>query len=178
MTSAVPPQLTAHPLLSQHPLTPETHATLQSRRAPRPVPQFTRQDSHTTTDPHQKESLSVPHPCVLFSSSPYLRYILGEKILNVNPKLTFSSQLFISGNRANVSFPGIKIPGNRPKARLPARRSCCTTPQKAQGVCRGARLCGPPLRFYLTTRTLYIPSISLSSSSALAEAALSRSIRV
>ena len=34
------------------------------------------------------------------------------------------------------------------------------------------------LLLYLTTRTLYIPSISLSSSNALADAALSRSIRV
>ena len=146
MTSAVPPQLTAHPLLSQHPLTPETHATLQSRRAPRPVPQFTRQDSHTTTDPHQKESLSVPHPCVLFSSSPYLRYILGEKILNVNPKLTFSSQLFISGNRANVSFPGIKIPGNRAKGPPSRPPQLLHYKKSPRGVQRGrgfaAPLCG------------------------------------
>ena len=146
MTSAVPPQLTAHPLLSQHPLTPETHATLQSRRAPRPVPQFTRQDSHTTTDPHQKESLSVPHPCVLFSSSPYLRYILGEKILNVNPKLTFSSQLFISGNRANVSFPGIKIPGNRVKGPPSRPPQLLHYKKSPRGVQRGrgfaAPLCG------------------------------------
>ena len=78
--------------------------------------------------------------------------------------------------------------------------------KKARGVCRGAAalrpLCGFPIFAkkycvrspprtkhsifqkyfftfcYLTTRTLYIPSISLSSSNALADAALSRSIRV
>ena len=78
--------------------------------------------------------------------------------------------------------------------------------KKARGVCRGAAalrpLCGFPIFAkkycvrsptrtkhsifqkyfftfcYLTTRTLYMPSISLSSSNALADAALSRSIRV
>ena len=78
--------------------------------------------------------------------------------------------------------------------------------KKARGVCRGAAalrpLCGFPIFTkkycvrsptrtkhsifqkyfftfcYLTTRTLYMPSISLSSSNALADAALSRSIRV
>ena len=151
----------------------------------------------------------MPHPCVLFSSSPYLRYILGEKILNVNPKLTFSSQLFISGNRANVSFPGIKIPGNRAKGPPSRPPQLLHYKKSPRGVQRG-RGFAAPLRFsffpqkkyctpfakkanatqylkksisnllllYLTTRTLYIPSISLSSSNALADAALSRSIRV
>lgn len=114
MTSAVPPQLTAHSLLSQHPLTPETHATLQSRRAPRPVPQFTRQDSHTTTDPCQKDSLSVPHPCVLFSSSPYLRYILGEKQPKVNPK-TKKYHLKYNKNRTpTTQGTGRSRPPSRP----------------------------------------------------------------
>ena len=81
-----------------------------------------------------------------------------------------------------------------------------STQKKARGVCRGAAalrpLCGFPIFAkkycvrsptrtkhsifqkyfftfcYFTTRTLYIPSISLSSSNALADAALSRSIRV
>ena len=81
-----------------------------------------------------------------------------------------------------------------------------STLKKARGVCRGAAalrpLCGFPIFTkkycvrsptrtkhsifqkyfftfcYLTTRTLYMPSISLSSSNALADAALSRSIRV
>ena len=136
MTSAVPPQLTAHPLLSQHPLTPETHATLQSRRAPRPVPQFTRQDSHTTTDPHQKESLSVPHPCVLFSSSPYLRYILGEKIFNVNPKLTFSSQE--TKQKLPLTSCNLREQGQRP-----AFHNRSTLQKKPKGCAEGARLCGP-----------------------------------
>ena len=81
-----------------------------------------------------------------------------------------------------------------------------STQKKARGVCRGAAalrpLCGFPIFAkkycvrsptrtkhsifqkyfftfcYFTTRTLYIPSISMSSSNALADAALSRSIRV
>ena len=91
------PVSTGHPALSQTPLTPEKHATLQSRRAPRPVPQFTRQDSHTTIRLRRRESLSVPYPCVLFSSTPYLRYILSETKLKVNPQLShILTNFFIS----------------------------------------------------------------------------------
>ena len=89
---------------------------------------------------------------------------------------------------------------------IPFRPPQSSTLKKARGVCRGAAalrpLCGFPIFAkkycvrsptrtkhsifqkyfftfcYLTTRTLYIPSISLSSSNALADAALSRSIRV
>lgn len=140
----------------------------------------------------------MPHPCVLFSSSPYLRYILGEKIFNVNPKLTFSSQetkqklpltscnLREQGQRP--AFPSTSHTSAQPttanteayKHKLAAFRlpQSQHSSKKAQEVCRGGAALRPPLRFYLTTRTLYIPSISLSSSSALAEAALSRSIRV
>ena len=89
---------------------------------------------------------------------------------------------------------------------IPFRPPQSSTLKKARGVCRGAAalrpLCGFPIFAkkycvrsptrtkhsifqkyfftfcYLTTRTLYMPSISLSSSNALADAALSRSIRV
>ena len=91
--------------------------------------------------------------------------------------------------------------------KLPPATIAALLKKKPKGCAEGARLCGPfavfiflkkntaprspktkhsifqknfskILLLYLTTRTLYIPSISLSSSSAFAEAALSRSIRV
>lgn len=52
------------------------------------------------------------------------------------------------------------------------------SPKKANDTQYFKKSISKILLLYLTTRTLYIPSISLSSSSALAEAALSRSIRV
>ena len=105
------------------------------------------------------------------------------------------------GTASHIQYPSIQTQVNT----LPSSTTKNSL-KKARGVCRGAAalrpLCGFPIFAkkycvrsptrtkhsifqkyfftfcYLTTRTLYIPSISLSSSNALADAALSRSIRV
>ena len=59
-----------------------------------------------------------------------------------------------------------------------SKKYCASFAKKANATQYFKKSISNLLLPYLTTRTLYIPSISLSSSSALAEAALSRSIRV
>ena len=59
-----------------------------------------------------------------------------------------------------------------------SKKYCASFAKKANATQYFKKSISNLLLLYLTTRTLYIPSISLSSSSALAEAALSRSIRV
>ena len=61
---------------------------------------------------------------------------------------------------------------------FPQKKHCAPFAKKANATQYFKKSISNLLLLYLTTRTLYIPSISLSSSSALAEAALSRSIRV
>ena len=106
-------------------------------------------------------------------------------------------------HRLNLPYP---IPLHTDTSQQNSHPPQPSTQKKARGVCRGAAalrpLCGFPIFAkkycvrspprtkhsifqkyfftfcYLTTRTLYMPSISLSSSNALADAALSRSIRV
>ena len=56
----------------------------------------------------------MPHPCVLFSSSPYLRYILGEKQPKVNPK-TKKYHLKYNKNRTpTTQGTGRSRPPSRP----------------------------------------------------------------
>ena len=91
----------------------------------------------------------MPHPCVLFSSSPYLRYILGEKILNVNPKLTFSSQG--TGPMFHSQESKSQGTGQRP-ASPPA--AVAALPQKSpRGVQRGAALC--PFAVFSHSNVIY-----------------------
>ena len=61
---------------------------------------------------------------------------------------------------------------------FPQKKYCAPFAKKANATQYFKKSISKILLLYLTTRTLYMPSISLSSSSALAEAALSRSIRV
>jgi len=58
------------------------------------------------------------------------------------------------------------------------KNTACHSPKKANATQYLKKSISNLLLLYLTTRTLYIPSISLSSSNALADAALSRSISV
>lgn len=55
----------------------------------------------------------MPHPCVLFSSSPYLRYILGENSPKVNPKPKNSNSLYFHSQGT-----GRKRPPSRPAAHI------------------------------------------------------------
>ena len=61
---------------------------------------------------------------------------------------------------------------------FPQKKILCVIRQKSKRHTVFKKSISNLLFLYLTTRTLYIPSISLSSSNALADAALSRSIRV
>ena len=61
---------------------------------------------------------------------------------------------------------------------FPQKKYCAPFAKKANATQYLKKSISNLLLLYLTTRTLYIPSISLSSSNALADAALSRSIRV
>ena len=61
---------------------------------------------------------------------------------------------------------------------FPQKKYCTPFAKKANATQYLKKSISNLLLLYLTTRTLYIPSISLSSSNALADAALSRSIRV
>ena len=61
---------------------------------------------------------------------------------------------------------------------FPQKKYCAPFAKKANATQYLKKSISNLLFLYLTTRTLYIPSISLSSSNALADAALSRSIRV
>ena len=61
---------------------------------------------------------------------------------------------------------------------FPQKKYCMPFAKKANATQYLKKSISNLLLLYLTTRTLYIPSISLSSSNALADAALSRSIRV
>ena len=61
---------------------------------------------------------------------------------------------------------------------FPQKNTVRHSPKKANATQYLKKSISNLLLLYLTTRTLYIPSISLSSSNALADAALSRSIRV
>jgi len=61
---------------------------------------------------------------------------------------------------------------------FPQKKYCASFAKKANATQYLKKSISNLLFLYLTTRTLYIPSISLSSSNALADAALSRSIRV
>ena len=148
-------------------------------------------DLPTPSHPHSR--LNLPHP---IPSHTY------------NGLKTFHSQQPLQAvllHRLNLSFPA---PSHTDTSQPNSRPPQPSTPKKARGCAEGPRLCGPFAVFlfpqkilctirqkanatqylkksisnllflYLTTRTLYIPSISLSSSNALADAALSRSIRV
>ena len=146
-------------------------------------------DLPTPTHPHSR--LNFPHP---IPSHTYN----GLKTIS----LPTTPQAVLL-HRLNLPYP---IPQHTDTSQQNSHPPQPSTPKKARGVCRGAAalrpLCGFPIFAkkycvrspprtkhsifqkyfftfcYLTTRTLYIPSISLSSSNALADAALSRSIRV
>ena len=146
-------------------------------------------DLPTPTHPHSR--LNFPHP---IPSHTYN----GLKTIS----LPTTPQAVLL-HRLNLPYP---IPQHTDTSQQNSHPPQPSTQKKARGVCRGAAalrpLCGFPIFAkkycvrsptrtkhsifqkyfftfcYLTTRTLYIPSISLSSSNALADAALSRSIRV
>ena len=146
-------------------------------------------DLPTPTHPHSR--LNFPHP---IPSHTYN----GLKTIS----LPTTPQAVLL-HRLNLPYP---IPQHTDTSQQNSHPPQPSTQKKARGVCRGAAalrpLCGFPIFAkkycvrsptrtkhsifqkyfftfcYLTTRTLYMPSISLSSSNALADAALSRSIRV
>ena len=138
---------------------------------------------------HPHSRLNLPHP---IPSHTYN----GLKTISLPPQAVLL-------HRLNLPYP---IPQHTDTSQQNSHPPQPSTQKKARGVCRGAAalrpLCGFPIFTkkycvrspprtkhsifqkyfftfcYLTTRTLYMPSISLSSSNALADAALSRSIRV
>ena len=138
---------------------------------------------------HPHSRLNLPHPI----PSPTYH---GLKTISLPPQAVLL-------HRLNLPYP---IPQHTDTSQQNSHPPQPSTQKKARGVCRGAAalrpLCGFPIFAkkycvrsptrtkhsifqkyfftfcYLTTRTLYMPSISLSSSNALADAALSRSIRV
>ena len=141
---------------------------------------------------HPHSRLNLPHPI------PSHTYNGLKTISLPTPPLRSFSSI---GSTFRIQYRSIQTQVNKtPTLHNQALK------KKARGVCRGAAalrpLCGFPIFAkkycvrsptrtkhsifqkyfftfcYLTTRTLYIPSISLSSSNALADAALSRSIRV
>ena len=142
---------------------------------------------HPPSHPHSR--LNLPHP---IPSHTYN----GLKTISLPPQAVLL-------HRLNLPYP---IPQHTDTSQQNSHPPQPSTQKKARGVCRGAAalrpLCGFPIFAkkycvrsptrtkhsifqkyfftfcYLTTRTLYMPSISLSSSNALADAALSRSIRV
>ena len=149
-------------------------------------------DPPTPSRPHSR--LNLPHP------TPPHTYNGLTTFHPQHPVRPFSS----IGSASPIQYRSIQTQVNK----APTFHNQALLPKKVRGVCRGAaalrpfavflfskKYCAPfakkandtqyfkksiskILLLYLTTRTLYIPSISLSSSSALAEAALSRSIRV
>ena len=147
-------------------------------------------DPPTPSRPHSR--LNLPHP------TPPHTYNGLTTFHPQHPVRPFSS----IGSASPIQYRSIQTQVNK----APTFHNQALLPKKARGVCRGAAalrpLCGFPIFAkkycvrsptrtkhsifqkyfftfcYLTTRTLYMPSISLSSSNALADAALSRSIRV
>ena len=143
-----------------------------------------------------------PPPTLTLGSTFYIQY----RHIHITASRLFHSQpppQAVLLHRLNLPYP---IPQHTDTSQQNSHPPQPSTQKKARGVCRGAAalrpLCGFPIFAkkycvrsptrtkhsifqkyfftfcYLTTRTLYIPSISLSSSNALADAALSRSIRV
>ena len=143
-----------------------------------------------------------PPPTLTLGSTFHIQY----RHIHITASRLFHSQQppqAVLLHRLNLPYP---IPQHTDTSQQNSHPPQPSTPKKARGVCRGAAalrpLCGFPIFAkkycvrsptrtkhsifqkyfftfcYLTTRTLYIPSISLSSSNALADAALSRSIRV
>ena len=143
-----------------------------------------------------------PPPTLTLGSTFHIQY----RHIHITASRLFHSQQppqAVLLHRLNLPYP---IPQHTDTSQQNSHPPQPSTPKKARGVCRGAAalrpLCGFPIFAkkycvrsptrtkhsifqkyfftfcYLTTRTLYMPSISLSSSNALADAALSRSIRV
>ena len=150
-------------------------------------------DLPTPSHPHSR--LNLPHPIPshtynglkTFSLSTTLQAVLLHRL-----NLSFPAPSHTDTSQQNSRPPQPSTPKKSPRgvqrgrgfaaplrfSFFPQKKYCTPFAKKANATQYLKKSIPNLLLLYLTTRTLYIPSISLSSSNALADAALSRSIRV
>ena len=151
------------------------------RDPPTPSRPHSRLNLPHPTPPHTYNGLTTfhpQHPVRPFSSIGSASPIQYRSIqTQVNKAPTFHNQALLPKKARGVCRGAAAL---RPLCGFPfpQKKYCAPFAKKTNDTQYFKKSISKILLLYLTTRTLYIPSISLSSSSALAEAALSRSIRV
>mgnify|MGYP006910021152 CR=1 FL=1 len=144
------------------------HIRKNRHNAPQPIPKHTgtRSAQHPTTNTEAYRNQ--------IGTASHIQYPSIQTQVNTLPSSTTKNSLKkargvcrgAAALRPLCGFP------------FPQKKYCAPFAKKANATQYLKKSISNLLLLYLTTRTLYIPSISLSSSNALADAALSRSIRV
>ena len=144
------------------------HIRKNRHNAPQPIPKHTgtRSAQHPTTNTEVYRNQ--------IGTASHIQYPSIQTQVNTLPSSTTKNSL----KKARGVCRGAAA--LRPLCGFPfsSKKYCAPFAKKANATQYLKKSISNLLFLYLTTRTLYIPSISLSSSNALADAALSRSIRV